>query len=250
MEEEITDLKKELSNIKKLEETIIAFKEDLKEKELRLVEVEDAVENFRDHNFRQDDTLAILEYNQKERMVRIRGVPEVKDENTLSRIIPLLMEIWGLQREEISREVDHIYRVNTRSARNRSYPRDIVLSVVRRDLKDQLLRANSKRNFKLDDARIIIMKELPVSIQQRRKDYKKLTNLLKDSSTTYRWIIPEGISFVWNGKRFNLTTVPQAQEFLQKHPNLPIPAYQENSKDSISAEVEVRGNPNPRGLEN
>ncbi|XP_048340046.1 golgin subfamily A member 3-like [Sphaerodactylus townsendi] len=221
MEGEMQNLKKDLSHIKKIEETLLQITEDLKGKETRLTDVEDAVENLREHNLRQDDILAVLEYTLKEKMLRIRGVPELDKEVTLSRIMPLLQEVWGLTREEILKEVDQIYRVNTRSSRNNSQPRDIVFSCVRRDLREELLRANSQKNYHLDGNKIIIMKELPASIQQRRKDYRRLTNLLMERKIKYRWIIPEGLSFLWKGKRMNVVTVPQAQEFLAKEASLP-----------------------------
>ncbi|XP_048348363.1 uncharacterized protein LOC125430482 [Sphaerodactylus townsendi] len=247
MEGEMHNFKKDLSHIKRIEDSLHQIAEDLKGKEIRITEVEDAVENLREHNLRQDDVLAVLEYTLKEKMLRVRGVPELDREVTLSRIMPLLQEVWGLTREEILKEVDQIYRVNTRSSRNKSQPRDIVFSCVRRDLREELLRANSKKNYQLDGNKIIIMKELPVSIQQRRKDYRRMTSFLMDEKIKYRWIIPEGLLFLWKGKRINITTVPQAQEFLTKTVSPPL--LKTNSENRFSKVLEVCSDPKDKRMD-
>ncbi|XP_048354840.1 uncharacterized protein LOC125433936 [Sphaerodactylus townsendi] len=247
LELELLNIKKEMGHFKKIDETLNIIKDGLKDHENRITDIEDSMENLKDNFLRQEDAVALLEYAQKENTLRIRGISECDGEILSKRLMPLLQEVWDLEEEDAIREIDQLYRVNSRVAHDRKLPRDIIMHCVRKSLKDEILRYHSRQPLKLDGKTLIIMKEIPQSIQRRRKDYKCLTDTLRRNNITYRWIIPEGVSFVWSGKRLNINTVQRAQEISQKLKK----TIQEkgNSQDCDSSALEVRPITQDRGVE-
>ncbi|XP_048340576.1 uncharacterized protein LOC125426363 [Sphaerodactylus townsendi] len=247
LELELLNIKKEMGHFKKIDETLNIIKDGLKDHENRISDIEDSMENLKDNYLRQEDAVALLEYAQKENTLRIRGLPELEGELLSKRLMPMLQEVWDLEEEDAIREIDQLYRVNSRVAHDRKLPRDIIMYCVRKSLKDEILRYHSRQPLKIDGKTLIIMKEIPQSIQRLRKDYKCLTDTLRKNNIVYRWIIPEGISFVWNGKRLNIVTVQRAQEITQKLRK----AIQEkgNSADCNSEALEIRPVTQDRGME-
>ncbi|XP_048343025.1 uncharacterized protein LOC125427530 [Sphaerodactylus townsendi] len=248
LETELTDIKRELGHFKKIDETLKLMKEGLKEHDTRIIDIEDNMENLRDYSNKQEDAIATMEYNRNETILRIRGVTEVEGEVLMERLMPTLQEIWDMEEKEVKREIDRLYRVNSRVARDKKLPRDIILSCVRKCLRDEVLRFHSRQPLQIDGKRLIILKEVPLSIQRRRKDYKLLTDMLRSNNITFRWIIPEGISFMLEGKRHNILTVARAQEIAQKlRRSL---QEEDNSPNYSSKAVEDRYDTNIGGVAN
>ncbi|XP_048348336.1 uncharacterized protein LOC125430473 [Sphaerodactylus townsendi] len=247
LELELLNIKKEMGHFKKIDETLNIIKDGLKDHETRITDIEDTMETLKDNYLRQEDAVALLEYAQKENTLRIRGLSEAEDEILSKRLMPMLQEVWDLEEDDAIREIDQLYRVNSRAAHDRKLPRDIIMHCVRKSLKDQILRYHSRQPLKIEGKTLIIMKEIPQSIQRRRKDYKCLTDTLRRNNIVYRWIIPEGVSFVWSGKRLNIATVQRAQEISHKLKK----AIQEkgNSQDCDSTALEIRPFTQDRGVE-
>lgn len=58
------------------------------------------------------------------------------------------------------------------------------------------------------------MKELPKEIVQRRKNYRKLVEQLNMEHVRYRWLVPEGLHFMWNNKRIAIKAIDHMKDFL------------------------------------
>ncbi|XP_048351425.1 uncharacterized protein LOC125432106 [Sphaerodactylus townsendi] len=250
LELELLNIKKEMDHFKKIDETLNIIKDGLKDHENRITDIEDSMEHLKENCLRQEDAVALLEYAQKENTMRIRGLSETEGEILSKRLMPTLQEVWDLKEEDAIREIDQLYRVNSRAAYDRKLPRDIIMHCVRKSLKDEILRHHSRQPLKIDGKTLIILKEIPQSIQRRRKDYKCLTDTLRKNNIIYRWIIPEGVSFVWNGKRLNITMVQRAQRAQEISQKLRKTIQEKgNSEDCDSEALEIRPVTQDRGME-
>ncbi|XP_048363122.1 uncharacterized protein LOC125438713 [Sphaerodactylus townsendi] len=217
LRQEMTDIKKEMTQFKKIDDTLNQIKRALKDNTEHTNEVEDKLETLKERFEIQLDNSAMLEYRQKETYLRIRGFPEVDRENLEERMNPILSMIWKIDERDVNREVDRMYRVNSKIAKDRKLPRDIVINFTRKLLRDQILHYHSANKLQVDGKDLIILKEIPVSIRRKRKDYEGLVDILRLNEINFRWNIPEGLFFQYNGKNYNITTVSKAQEFMARN---------------------------------
>lgn len=70
-----------------------------------------------------------------------------------------------------------------------------------------------------ESKKIIIMRELPKNVIQRRKEYKDLTSKLKVDNINFRWELLEGVSFTYQGVRRTIVGKKQREEFSSKYKN-------------------------------
>ncbi|XP_048339273.1 uncharacterized protein LOC125425739 [Sphaerodactylus townsendi] len=218
IKQEMTNLKKDLKDnsghIKKMDETLSHIKSALNEHAEHIEEIEDKMDSYKEQQEKHAELMAILEYKQKETYLRIRGLPEMDNENLLKRILPLLQQVWSLEEDDAVREIDRLYRVNSKIARDKKLPRDIIINCVRKSLRDEILRYHAATNIQLEGTNLIILKEIPTAIRRKRKDYNNLADTLRINNVKFRWNIPEGLSFYFNSKYHNINSAIKAQDFL------------------------------------
>lgn len=51
----------------------------------------------------------------------------------------------------------------------------------------------------------------------RRREYRTLTECLRENNIDYRWLIPEGVLFTYRGSRQKINSSMKAKEFLERH---------------------------------
>ncbi|XP_048348478.1 uncharacterized protein LOC125431645 [Sphaerodactylus townsendi] len=217
LRQEMTEIKKEMTQFKKIDDTLKQIKSTLNENAEHINEVEDKLETLKDQFTNQMDGMAMLELRQKETFLRIRGLPEEEKENLLERLLPMLSQIWNMEEGTAAREIDRLYRANSKIARDKKLPRDIVIKFVRKNLRDQILYNHSKSKLCIDGNPLIILKEIPTAIRRKRKDYMGLADTLRMNNIRFRWNLPEGLSFSFEERNYNINNVPKAQEFLSKN---------------------------------
>ncbi|XP_048341075.1 uncharacterized protein LOC125426613 [Sphaerodactylus townsendi] len=220
IEQEFQYIKKELKDnatqFKKIEEAFSQMNSALHENAEHTEELEEAVGKIKDQQGKDTAQLALLELKQKETFIRVRGLPEATNENLLQRILPLLNEAWQMDNDESVKEIDRVYRVNSRIARAKNIPRDIVFNCVRKSLRDEFLRYYSANKPQLDGVTLIFLKEIPSFFRKKRRDYTELADTLRLNGIRFRWNIPEGLAFQFNSKNYNITSTAKAQDFLTK----------------------------------
>ncbi|XP_048353685.1 uncharacterized protein LOC125433238 [Sphaerodactylus townsendi] len=197
--------------------TLKEIKTAIKDNAEKVEEVDEKVLTLREQFERQNDYMAIMEYKQKETFLRIRGLPEKDNENLLQRILPMLSQVWSLEEDDAVREIDRLYRVNSKIARDRRLPRDIIINCVRKSMRDEILRFHSTSRIQLEGKDMIILKEIPAVIRRKRKDYTQLVDTLRLNNISFRWNIPEGLFFQLDSRNYNINTVTKAQDFLTKN---------------------------------
>lgn len=88
---------------------------------------------------------------------------------------------------------------------------------MRRGFRDEILTQARRKEMKINQREIKIVKDIPWRIREKRQNYKLITRCLQENKIEYRWIIPEGIFFLYQGQRFKINSIFKAKEFLKKH---------------------------------
>lgn len=121
----------------------------------------------------------ILEYKSTEIYLSLRGVPELLGENIYQRIVDALAGFLNEQPDEIKDKMDLIYRVNSIYAEKKNIPRDVIVQLLTKKMKEDILREQYKTPLEIDGKMITVMKELP-----RKEIMEQLDQI------TYKQILP------------------------------------------------------------
>ncbi|XP_048343284.1 uncharacterized protein LOC125427773 [Sphaerodactylus townsendi] len=219
MEQELSEMKKEITQIKKIEQTIKQMKVMVKENTDHLVEMEEKLDSVQNQLDNQSNQMGLLELKLKEKMLRIRGITETKDESLPEKLALLLAKIWNIPERDTPREYEAIYRANARGLEeDKRITRDILINFVRKDRRDAILRYHSKNKLEYEGNPLILFKEIPTSIR-KKQDYNPSAELLRKNNIVYRWAQVERISFCYRGKRVSTNTPLRVQNFLMKYKN-------------------------------
>lgn len=157
--------------------------------------------------------LILIQYREMEFALRIRGVKENQNENLRGDIAVDLAVALNCKTEEIEREIEKAYRVNSWVARQRKLPRDIVIYFSRRTRRNEIIQKFYNEKFQIAAQNVIILKEIPPKILRKRKEFAFLTEELKKRQIQFRWEIPIGIVVTVAGTRYRLNSVSKAKDF-------------------------------------
>uniref|UniRef100_A0A8C6VIY2 L1 transposable element RRM domain-containing protein n=1 Tax=Naja naja TaxID=35670 RepID=A0A8C6VIY2_NAJNA len=188
--------------IKKIEE-----QQEQKDKEMgsfntRLNEVE------RDHN-----ELLRGEIDRSEFYLRFQNVEEEKGENLLEIMAQILAELLEITEAKMRDGIDETFRIYTRYATRNKLPREIHIRFTKKSIKSQILQAARDKTLKYNNKDIMVLKQVPRRIRESRREYVFLSKELLRRGVNYRWLIPEGLLFVWWEQRHRINTVEKAELF-------------------------------------
>lgn len=127
--------------------------------------------------------------------LRFRGIVEEEEENIFGLVAENLANYLGEQVDDISFNFEAIYRVNSSYATQKHFPRDVVVQLLSKKIKEDIIAKSYKSPFEINGKTIKILKELPKKVIHHRKEYRSLTEKLKNFKIIYRWEFPEGLSF-------------------------------------------------------
>lgn len=96
----------------------------------------------------------------------------------------------------------------------RNYTSDVIVNVLTRKLKEEILRQGIKNPIEYKGKKIRILRELPRQVLMERKIYKKLTEKLFKKNIRFRWELPRGLSFEYKEEKKLIVTEEQLNEFL------------------------------------
>lgn len=131
----------------------------------------------------------------------MRGIPEERDENISEVVIDKLANFLGEQVDNISYNFEAIYRVNSNYASQKKLPRDVVVQMISRKIKEDIITKSFRETLEIYGKPVKILKELPRKVIRARRNYRQLTEKLKEFKIRFRWENPEGLSFLLKGKR-------------------------------------------------
>lgn len=183
---------------------------------LKMVEqkTSDLEVDFKEENWKLRDRLMMMEYKILENSIRIRGLPE-SGKNLREEVVEIIAELVELPLNEVARECDDIYRVNSDFARQKNLPRDIILKVLTHKMWDLIFASHYREPVEVQGKKIKIWRELPKEVIKQRKEMKQLTDRLRLEQIKYRWEVPRGISFMSDNKKIWIKNTEQMTEFLR-----------------------------------
>lgn len=91
-----------------------------------------------------------------------------------------------------------------------------MVQLISRKVREDILNRSYSDPMEFDGKKIKILKELPKRLITSRKDYRPLSEKLKNCKMRFRWEVPEGLSFFFKGKRWMVTNLETMQEAMQE----------------------------------
>ncbi|XP_048353998.1 uncharacterized protein LOC125433500 [Sphaerodactylus townsendi] len=183
---ELQDMKTEINQIKQMESSIGQIEETLKSNQDQLEVMNNKYEILQKQVEGYQNTIALMDLKQKEKMLRIRGLKEEKGEDLPLKLAPILAEIWEMEEKETYKEYDRLYRINSRYASNNKLPRDVIINCVRKSMRDEILHFHSKNKLRFEGQNLTVLKEVPSYILRKRKDYQFLVEVLRKNQIVFR----------------------------------------------------------------
>lgn len=238
---------------KKIDETVNELKGQLKEVFRRTQAVEEGLKKTRSEmkdvrreedkikaeilelNKNQEemkDLIAMNELRQREVNLRLRAVPELQGENIKEKLITELALWLEIPIEEMANAVQSAFRLKAKSARNKKFVGDCLVTFKEREMRNMILQKNRGKRLNIDGNYVIIFKDIPVRLLKRRDSYKELVQTLKRNNIEFKWEFPEGISFTYKSKRQKLTSPEETGKFLRKYKELKIQKEEDKSEEA------------------
>lgn len=223
------DIKKDFrSEMKEFKQSLETITKEIGHVSSRVQKLEDRTDSMeemvRDIKTNQDsdrerflDLKALDDQRMRQNCLKLRGLKEARGENLYDRLIPALAEYMNISVQELSWSTDKIYRINSKIARDKDLPRDIVLYFLRQNVKEQLLLNSYQEKLIIEDCEIKIYKDVPKRILQKRERYKFLTKYLIRYNVMYKWEKLEGISVFFKQRWIKLNSTFKAKEFWKRH---------------------------------
>ncbi|XP_042300001.1 uncharacterized protein LOC121917952 [Sceloporus undulatus] len=180
-----------------------------------LRKVEEKVELVGKEREEDEDTILRILVKQRENCLKLRGLRENVNENLYVLLCPILANFINEPEEQFPWEIDRAYRINSRIAKLKGLPRDVVVYFVRKQTRDLVLNQSYTSKLTIEDQTITILKDIPSKILKKRKEYKCLTDVLKQNKIPFRWEEIEGLTVTWNQKKVRLNSVERAKLFLR-----------------------------------
>lgn len=224
MDETVNELKGQIKEIFRrtqlneegLKKTRSELKDIKREKEKMKAEVMDlnkAQEEMK-------DIIAMNELRQREVNLRLRAVPETQNENVKEKLIKELAEWMGMTVEEMAKNVQSAFRMRVSSTRVKKYTGDCLITFKDKEMRNKILLRNREKRLNIEGNYIIIFKDVPIRLLKRRDSYKLLVQALKKNKIEFRWEFPEGLSFIYRGKKHKLSNQEETGKFLRKYKEL------------------------------
>lgn len=226
MDETVNELKGQIKEIFRrtqlteegLKKTRIELKDIKREKErikTEMMDLNKAQEEMK-------DIIAMNELRQRGVNLRFRAVPETQNENIKERLTMELAEWMGLPAEEMANNIQNAFRMRVNTTRGRKLIGDCLITFKDKEMRNRILQRNREKRLNIDGNYIIIFKDVPIRLLKRRDHYKSLAQVLRRNKIEFRWEFPEGISFVYRGKRHKLSSQEETGKFLRKYKELKV----------------------------
>ncbi|XP_067324591.1 uncharacterized protein PF3D7_1120000-like [Anolis sagrei] len=175
--EDITRLKQENNELKKENEN---FKEQQLDLRKKLKTMEGEISSLTLHKETQ-------EFREKEHQLRFRNIIEEDNENIREIIMELILPLCKTTPDIIGNHLDRVLRINSNYAKKNKVPRDVLVFFTKRATRDAILRENAKSPIMYKGNKIAILKETPITVLERRRKYRFLTDELNRRNVRFRW---------------------------------------------------------------
>uniref|UniRef100_A0A8C5T3D8 L1 transposable element RRM domain-containing protein n=1 Tax=Laticauda laticaudata TaxID=8630 RepID=A0A8C5T3D8_LATLA len=153
------------------------------------------------------------EIDKSEFYLRFQNIEEEKGENLAGIMIEILAEALEITKEKMMDGMHEVFHVYTRYAMRNKLPREIHIRFTKKTIKTQILQVAREKTLKYKAKEIVVLKQVPRRVREMRREYQFLTKALLKKGVNYRWLIPEGLMFIWQEQRHRINSVEKAELF-------------------------------------
>lgn len=211
-----TGLEKFEKKLDSVANEFIVLKKDVNLLKTKTTTLEEEMKHISEKQRAEENLVLLQELRYRERCLKLRGVPEVAQENIFKIIVKHIADFIGVTEAELEYDVDKIFRVSSTLAKEKHLPRDIVLCLTRTKIREEILQKSYTEKLIIDDKPIGIFKDIPMTILKRRQEYRNLIQLLSKHNINYAWDRLEGVSFMYRQRRYKINTKEKAENFCKK----------------------------------
>lgn len=148
-------------------------------------------------------------------ILRIQNVMQSPDEKLQDIAVNILNSILKIPEQEIAKELDYVFRVHNLFTKRANQPPELVIKLYRRLFRDSVLSAPGISEASYNGNKLTILREVPWKIRQNRKQYKTFTRILREKGVVFRWLVPEGLQVLWEGKWAKIESLTKLQKFVK-----------------------------------
>ncbi|XP_077786703.1 uncharacterized protein LOC144328047 [Podarcis muralis] len=208
-----------LVRTKALEDSVKRVQKDTKNSKKEVDKIRADVKEIEKVQDELLDNMAMTQMRQNQTNLKLRGIPEIPNEDIRSKVIKELASWLDKKEDEINSYLVNIFRIRSRvdKVKKKKLPGDVIVMFNTMEIRNEILKQNHIKRLYIGGNPIINFKEIPSRFLRRRDPYKKLTIQLKKIGILYRWEFPEGISFYFKEKRFKLSTSLELQKFTRRY---------------------------------
>nr|XP_060635536.1 uncharacterized protein MCAP_0864-like [Anolis sagrei ordinatus] len=226
MKKDMKDMKEELQSLVKEEMTVVKKDvEKLKQENTEITNtikndqetVRKKIRNLEEATYRVQSQQEAMEIREKETQLRFRNVIEEEGENIREVIIDMISQLIKKNKTMTETEVDRIFRIQTTHSRKFKTPKDVIVQLTKKNTRDEILKEHSKSPIQYKGNKIVILKEIPTSVLEKRRKYYFLTDKLKRRNVRFKWEKAEGLVVSWNENKHWLTSEAKARAFWDKY---------------------------------
>lgn len=155
MHSEIGEIKKEMGELKK---GMQDMSQKIQKTEDKNLGTDTVVQALQEQNKALQASLISLECKVMERYLRLRGIPEENGENIFKLMIDNIARYLGEQPEDVSFNLESVYRVNSDFAVKNQLPRDVITKLGSKKIKNDILSKSFKEPLEIEGKTIRILR--------------------------------------------------------------------------------------------
>ncbi|XP_042312140.1 uncharacterized protein LOC121924788 [Sceloporus undulatus] len=212
LKSEIVELKARLD---KIDLDIVTIKDKVNNLEKRTENLEKQREDVIKESKEEQEQVLRIQLKQRENCLKLRGLPEKGNENLYVELSPILANFIEESEDHFPWELDRVYRLNSKIAKMKNQPRDVVVYFVRKQTRDIVLQHSYKKKLVINGKEILILKDIPGKILKKRRDYYLVSDKLKNLGLPFKWDEIEGLHVFWEEKRIRVNSSVKAAKLLE-----------------------------------
>nr|XP_016854741.1 PREDICTED: RING finger protein 214-like [Anolis carolinensis] len=152
MYQEMLDMKKEIKNeigqlkqeIRTMHEEIIDLKKANVKLEKTQLKTQQRIEILENKNSKIERLQEMMEQKEMEYQLRFRNIKEEANEEIKLIIVKLLADMLQRTEQDMENEIDRTYRIHTNYSKRNKAPRDVIVHLVKKRIRDEILIHNNQ----------------------------------------------------------------------------------------------------------